>query len=238
MTTKLTIHTQATRTENLFEAFWTTGRTQGVIEVTIAKRETEDAAIIAELSAIHHLLSHKEIFGGGRAGNSMELEVTFGAIRKLAQNTSNKRHLFAHARFLLTRYADARITVAKNSDWIRQARADNHREQLAIDQPITEMIDVSGFGKVGLSAHIIERMMERANYSSIAAAWRHLCGMLGGGKVKEVRLPADLARQKAVKHGNAAKYLHVASEPWRFVLSQGRGTGSQLPMLVTAYVQF
>jgi len=164
--------------------------------------------------------------------------VTYGAIRKLAQNTSNKRHLFAHARFLQTRYAEAKITVAKNNDWISQARADNRREQLTVDAPLPETIDVSGIGKVGLSAHIIERLMERANYSSIAAAWRHLCCMLGGGKVREVHLPANVAREKAAKHGTAAKYLRVASEPWQFVLSPGgRGHGCQMPMLVTAYVQ-
>lgn len=238
MTTQLTLHTKATSAPNLFETYWTTGRKQGVIDVTISDTETQDAAIIAELSAMHFLLSHKEICGGDRAGNGMEIDVTFGAIRKIAQNTSNKKHLFAHGRFLLTRYAEAKIAVSKDSDWIRMARAENRREQLVINEPLPEIIQVTGFGKVGLSFHIIDRMMERANYSSIGAAWRHLCQMLSGGQVSEVPLPADVARQKAAKHGSVGKHLRVAAEPWRFVLSNGnRGHNVSMPMLVTAYVR-
>lgn len=239
MTTQLTIHTKATAAANLFETYWTTGRKQGVIDVTISGTETQDAAIIAELSAMHYLLSHKEICGSDRAGNGMEINVTFGAIRKVAQNTSNKKHLFAHGRFLLTRYAEAKISVSKDSDWIRLARAENRREQLVIDEPLPETIQVTGIGKVGLSFHIIDRMMERANYASIGAAWRHLYRMLGGGNVSEVALPAGVAQQKESKHGSVGKHLRVASEPWRFVLSYGnRGRfGSSLPMLVTAYVR-
>lgn len=238
MTTQLTIHTKATGTPNLFETYWTTGRKQGVIEVAISDPDTHDAAIIAELSAMHFLLSHKEICGSDRAGNGMEINVTFGAIRKLAQNTSNKKHLFPHARFLLTRYAEAKIAVSKDSNWISLARAENRREQLTIDEPLPETIQIAGIGKVGLSVHIIERMMERANYASLGAAWRHLYRMLGGGKVSEVPLPADIAQLKESKHGSVGKHLRVASEPWRFVLSNGNhGHLASMPMLVTAYVR-
>ena len=237
MTTNITLHTKGTAAHNQFETFWTTGRKQGVIDITISNKETQDAAVIAELSAMHHLLSHKEICGSDRAGNGMEIEVTFGAIRKLAQNTSNKRHLFAHGRFLLTRYAEAKISVSKDNSWISMARAENRREQLVVDGPLPEVINVAGYGKVGLSFHIIERMMERANYASIGAAWRHLGRMLGNGKVSEVALPPEVAHQKAAKHGVAGKILRVAAEPWRFVLTNGaRGKDTGLPMLVTAYV--
>ena len=238
MTTQLTLHTKATATPNQFETYWTTGRKQGIIDVRIAATEIQDAAIIAELSAMHFLLSHKEVCGCNRAGNGLEISVTFGAIRKVAQNTSNKKHLFAHGRFLLTRYADATIAVSKNHDWIRLQRADNRREPLVIGEPLPEVIQVNGIGKVGLSFHIIERMMERANYATIAAAWRHLCRMLGGGRVLEVALPPDIAQQKASKHGSTGKHLRVASEPWHFVLSDGkRGYGCSLPTLITAYVR-
>lgn len=239
MTTQLTLHTKAAAGALQFETFWTTGRKQGIVHVTIADPNTEDAAIVAELSAMHYLLSHKEVCGNERAGNGMELNVTFGAIRKLAQNTGSKKHLFAHGRFLLARYAEARITVAKDTSWIVQARAENRRDSLHITAPLPEIVDVQGIGKVGLSYHIIDRMMERANYASIAAAWRHLCKMLGCSNLAEVPLPADIARQKADKHGSVGKHLRVPSEPWRFVISDGKKgfTADPLPMLVTAYVR-
>lgn len=238
MTTQLTLHTKATATPNRFETYWTTGRKQGVIDVSVSATESQDAAIIAELSAMHFLLSHKEVCGNDRAGNGMDINVTFGAIRKVAQNTSNKKHLFMYGRFLLARYADAKITVSKNSDWIRLERAENRREQLMVNEPIPETIQITGIGKVGLSFHIIDRMMERANYANIGDAWRHLCRMLSGRNVSEVALPADVARQKASKHGAVGRHLRVPSEAWRFVLSNGNHrTGYAFPMLVTAYVR-
>lgn len=238
MTTQLTIHTKATALPNVFESYWTTGRKQGVIATTVTEKGVTDPAIVAELSALHHLLSHKEVCGTDRAGNGLELNVTFGAIRKVLQGTSNKKHLYIHGRFLLIRYAEATIAVSKNADWINPANAENRREQLTVDQPLPEVIQISGIGKVGLSFHIIDRMMERANYGSFAAAWRHLCRMLGGGKVSEVALPADVEQQKTAKHGTVGKHLRVAAEPWRFVLSNGnRGYNGTMPMLVTAYVR-
>lgn len=237
MTTHLTIHTKAASAPNRFESFWTTGRKQGVIEVSIADQTTPDAAIVAELSALHFLLSHKEVCGADRAGNSMELNVTFGAIKKIAQGTSNKRHLMAHGRFLMTRFAESSISVSKSDSWISEARADNRREELIIDEPLPEVIQVNGVGKVGLSFHIIERMMERANYASIGAAWRHLRDMLGSSRVSEVQLPAAVVREKIAKHGSIGKHLRVPSEPWHFVVSHGGRFMESMPMLVTAYVR-
>lgn len=238
MTTRLTLHTKATALPNLFETYWTTGRKQGVIDVSISAKETQDTAVIAELSAMHFLLSHKEVCGNDRAGNGMDINVTFGAIRKVAQNTSNKKHLFVHGRFLLARYADAKIAVSKDNDWIRPERAANRRERLVVDEPIPEVIQITDIGNVELSFHIIERMMERANYTSFSAAWRHLCQMLGGSHVAEVALPDAISQQKASKYGAVGRHLRVASEAWRFVLTKDcRRAGHGLPVLVTAYVR-
>lgn len=238
MTTQLILHTKATATPNRFETYWATGRSkQGIIAVTVAEREQLDPAIIAELSALHYLLSHKEVCGTERAGNSLDLQVTFGAIRKLAQNTSNKKHLFAHGRFLLTRYADARITVAKDANWIREECARNRLEELRIDEPLIEIVQVHGIGKVGLSMHVMERMIDRANFPTIAAAWRQLSKLLACPELTEEALPADIARQKADKHGAVGRHLRAPCSPWRFVITSGRYRSEALPMLVTAYVR-
>lgn len=238
MTTQLMLHTQATATPNRFETYWATGRSkQGIIAVTVAEREQLDPAIIAELSALHYLLSHKEVCGTDRAGNNLDVQVTFGAIRKLAQNSCNKTHLFAHGRFLLTRYADARITVAKDAGWIREDCVRNRFEELQIDEPLIEIVQVHGIGKVGLSMHVMERMLDRANFPSIAAAWRHLNKLLACPQLKEEHLPADIVRQKADKHGSVGRHLRAPCSPWRFVISSGRHRIEALPMLVTAYVR-
>lgn len=103
MTTHITIHTKETADPRTFECFWTTGNKQGVVETRIDDPRVDDPAIIAELSTLHHLLSYRSIFGEGRAGNSLTITVSFGAIRRVANRSSDKKHLFAHARVLGTR---------------------------------------------------------------------------------------------------------------------------------------
>ena len=238
MSSPLTLHTRSTAAPNTFETFWTTGRKQGVITTTISDKYRQDVPVIAELSVLHYLLSHKEILGSGRAGNGMDIAVTFGAIRKLAKLASDKKHLGEHARFLAARYADATISVSKDNSWVDLTRADSKREDLLIEEPLPEVVRVSGIGKVALSFHIIERMMARANYASVGAAWRHLCDMLGSSNVSEVRLPPGMAEHKARKHGSVGKHLRVGNEPWRFVIGYGNHSHQTgMPMLVTAYVR-
>lgn len=238
MTTQLTVHTKATDTGNRFDTYWTTGSKQGVITTSLGHAISDDAAIIAELSALHHLLSHKDILGEGRAGNNVTLNVSFGAIRKLALGNTGKRHLFAHGSFLLARYAEAKICVSKDTDWINLARATNRRDSLFINDPLPETLDISGFGRVGVSYHIIERMMERANYSTIAAAWHHLRRMLSGGQFAEVKLPPSIAEKKNDKHGSTGLHIRTLTEPWHFVIAQGtKRLNDAMPVLVTAYVR-
>lgn len=237
MTTKLTVHTKPGPRPDQFATYWCVGNKQGVVETTLAPSLCDsDPAVIAELAVIQHLLSHKGVCGSNRAGNALTIEVTFGAIKKLAQNASSKAHLYRHGRFLLARYADATICVQKKDAWISPAKVDNRREQLSIDAPIPDVVEVRGFGPVGISYHIIDRMMQRANYASVAAAWRHLITMLGSAKVAEVAVDPKAAREKAAKHGTIGHILSVAREPWRFVLAEGRTGRNPFPMLVTAYI--
>ena len=236
MTTHITIHTKETADPRTFECFWTTGNKQGVVETRNDDPRVDDPAIIAELSALHHLLSYRSILGEGRAGNSLTITVSFGAIRRVANRSSDKKHLFVHARFLGTRYSEAEIKVDKDASWIRPGKANARRETLAVREPIEEIVDVAGFGKVALSHHIIEQMMKRANYASVGAAWRHLCSMLGG-KLRRVSLPKRVLEHKELKHGATGCHLQAVNTPWFFVIGSNRPSCSNMPTLCTAYVR-
>lgn len=237
MTTHITIHTKETATPRTFECFWTTGSKQGVIETHINDSRIEDPAIVAELSALHYLLSYRSVLGEGRAGNSVSISVSFGAIRRVVNRSSDKKHLFAHARFLGTRYSEAEIKVEKDGSWIRPEKANARRELLEVREPIEEIVDVAGYGKVALSHHIIEQMMKRANYASVGAAWRHLCSMLGG-KLRRVSLPQRVVEHKALKHGDLGCHLQAVNTPWFFVIGNNRPVcGARMPTLCTAYVR-
>jgi len=233
MSAKLTVHTTTSQEATCFETYWTTGRKQGIVKTSLADSIDQDRPIIAELSAIHFLLSHQHLLGEGRAGNQMEIEVTFGAIRKLSMGSSTKGHLMNHGKFLLTRYADAKVTVSKDSTWIVPERAINRVEFLDINEPLAEIVDVAGVGSVSVSYHLLDRMMQRANYASITAAWQHLCKMLCGGQLARVALPPSVAKHKAGKHGSTGIHLKGLRDHWHFVIAQG---GAR-PTLVTAYIR-
>ena len=237
MSTQLIIHTVATQTANRFSSYWTVGRKQGIVEITITDQALPDQIIVAELAALKYLLSEKAVLGHDRGGNSMVLEVTFGAIRKLAQGATAKKHLTLYGRFLQTRYADAKITVSKNSRWIDAARAEHHRETLTVSEPKPEVINIPTIGPVGISHHLVERLMERANYATVAAAWHHLRRMLTNPRVCVESLSQAEARDKQEKHHAAARYLQIPGEAWRFVMTAGERSRGGMPMLVTAYVR-
>ncbi|MDX7526908.1 hypothetical protein SJ358_25290, partial [Enterobacter hormaechei] len=74
--------------------------------------------IAAELYAIHHLLSVKEMMGSNRSGNGLQIRVSKGAIKKLQKQRSTQHSLYSLTRFLLTRYQEAQISVEKRDDWL------------------------------------------------------------------------------------------------------------------------
>ena len=235
MCAQLTIHTIATDHKDRFETYWAVGGKQGIIEITLADQVPDDRAIVAELAALHHLLSRKGVAGCDRNGHDLLLQVTFGAIRKLMQGSTTKKHLEVYGRFLLARYADAKITVSKDTRWVITARAENRREQITVTGPEPEVLEVPAIGRVGISGHLIERLMERANYASVGAAWRHLRKMLSNPRAS---LETEPSREKSAKHHMAAQYLRIPGEAWRFVVAPGeRGHHGGLPILVTAYVR-
>lgn len=239
MSAPITLHTESTATANQFATYWTTGHKQGVVVVSIQIPEASDAAIVAELAALHHLLSHRAVFGADRAGNGLQISVSFGAIRKLARGVSSKSHLLAHSRFLSTRYVDASITVAKDHRWVDPARASTRKETLTVTHPLPEVVNVPAMGPVGVSVHVVERLMQRANFPSMAACWHHLQRTLGDPSLQVIKLPPEILRHKVEKYGRAAG-IHLAAphSPWHFVVSDGQLPSSGgLPMLVTAYVR-
>ncbi len=224
-----------------YETYWTTGRKQGVVSVTLAESITDNRPVVAELSALHHLLSYQGIMGDDRSGESLALEVTFGAIKKLLTDKgSAKSKLIPFARFLKIRYAESDIRVAPEGAWVIQARAEARREELRIDGPLPETIQITGYGRVCLSVHLIERMLERANYASASSVWKHLRRMLDSHALVKKNLPEKVLAQKVEKYGEDAIGDHIQHlrEAWTFVVAPVKEPNSHCKnILTTAYVR-
>ncbi len=173
MTATLMVLTKLTDSADTFETYWSCGRhTQGVVKVTV-HCETESKEVAAELSALQYLLEEREVCGTDRAGNSMQITCSFGAVRKLASGKSDKASLAPFALFLRTRFADAQIAVSKDSGFIH-SKAKGHAERLIIDAPRLSTVSLPDGLAVGVTHHALVAYMTRYQNPVAANAWRAL----------------------------------------------------------------
>lgn len=94
----------------------------GEVIVHLDKAYKDDRIIIAELGALHYLLEERHIHGANRLGAGINIEVSFGAIRKALLKGSlkksdhgdtEKRHVAGCATFLATKYFEAKVSVLR-----------------------------------------------------------------------------------------------------------------------------
>lgn len=109
-----------------FTVYWKTGlRRGGELKVDLGeqydKLPEQQKPIAAELYAIHHLLSVKEVMGSNRSGNGLQIRVSKGAIRKLQKQRSTQHSLYSLTRFLLTRYQKASLSKKQKNMYKRQS---------------------------------------------------------------------------------------------------------------------
>ena len=88
-----------------FMVYWKTGlRRGGGLKVNLGeqydKLPEQQKPIAAELYAIHHLLSVKEVMGSNRSGNGLQIRVSKGAIKKLQKQRSTQHVLVNSSRTL------------------------------------------------------------------------------------------------------------------------------------------
>ena len=115
----LKVYTREVLCGGAFDVYWTTSniRLRGHLEVNV-DGNLRDKPIVAELSALHHLLEIKQVLGHDLVGTAgTRLIVSSGAIRKLKLRQSGKAHLVPFATFLSTRFAGCQIEVSKATNW-------------------------------------------------------------------------------------------------------------------------
>ncbi len=141
----------------------------GVITLSLAAKWTEDRPILAEVCAIHHLLCNESIHGTKRLGVNMEIEVSFGAIRKALlkgslkktnKGETDKQHVALFTKFLATKYFEANINVLRQDKWIDVVAMKATNYSLSIDDIPAVFINTIA-GNVSVSRHALNRVVER-----------------------------------------------------------------------------
>lgn len=173
-----------------FTVYWKTGlRRGGELKVDLGeqydKLPEQQKPIAAELYAIHHLLSVKEVMGSNRSGNGLQIRVSKGAIKKLQKQRSTQHSLYSLTRFLLTRYQEAQISVEKRDDWLSHSFEEYSVDNATVRE-IDEVINVPNIGPVVVTRHALQRFVERLSDGAPKHPWKALCSkLLCSGLTKE-----------------------------------------------------
>lgn len=219
-----------------FDVYWTTGaNTKGICRCTVTAPLATDKEVAAELYALQHLLEVENVLGHDRAGNSLTITVSSGAVKKLALFKSDKDHLIPWTFFLTTRFGDATIEVDKprRNDPKCWLPAPDKAKLISLTAagPLPETIYLHGVGQVELTVHAIERFLERRAAENRATAWRQLRNMAKDTSVRQIQLPPQVHAEKMEKWGKAARDYYNRGTGWHFVISDDPA----LPHLLTVF---
>lgn len=191
----------------------------------------EDAPIIAELYVLQHLLEVKEVIGANSAGSpNIKLIVSSGAIKKLNRKVSGKTHMTEYAKFLTTRWKDCAIEVEKDETWLGEYEPS---ETLNADMPMSEYIDVYGFGRVILTSHAVEQYHERFEKKLFGDSWRSLIKTAKENNIIEIDKNNPFTWIKYAAKGKLeGRYFYHPGKQLMMVVSK---TYDGKPALVTTY---
>lgn len=231
-----------------FIVLWANGlQRQGTLRVRVPE-SVADAAVVAELGALHHLLVRRAVFGDDRAGRPLsregiteeeldagrvQLKVTSGQIRKLMQGASKKLHLVPYAFFLSSRFYGSAVTVSTDKAWVKP-RAHEHVEEIAVSGALDDFQDVPSIGKAALSQHALEQLRIRANGLDPSAAWQQLRRILITCS-HEVHVDEAKRRRDVDRHGYSGRCLFSPQTGWNVVVTPPKGADRDWPVIATVY---
>lgn len=215
----------------------------GTVTVALAARPgwMEDRSILAELAALHHLITIKEVQGMNRLGNGLLVEVSAGAIKKAVAKgslkkedagTTAKAHVAHFSTFLATKYFEATIEVVPAGKWM-ECEAKRIVDDVITVEEYPDVRIESVLGGVVVRRHALNRFVERFMAASeIAAgrtladipdqrwtrAWKSLATILP--QATRITIPPKEAQRIVSKYGMGVHVLHHWGSQNVFVIKE------------------
>ncbi len=191
---------------NLVVVAWWTGYTNhGLLHVELPA-SIHDRDVAAELVAIRHLMFDREVFNRSPSSSKgYSLKVSKGAIKKLVQGKSTKKHLAPYAAFLNQRLEGISIDVSRNTDWLDMAKAGTI-EHVTVGDDVTtlhEKLTTPAIGQIYLTRHAVKRYAERHAGEGMTNPWRSLTARLMNPDLQRVEIPRPALLNKAMRHGRS-----------------------------------
>jgi hypothetical protein len=203
--------------------YWTTGKQRRRALDVRLEAPGQNRLAAAEVVAIRHLLGVGQVFGPNRTGVNLALVVSKGAVKKMANQSSQHHALYEYGYPLLTRYSGASITVSKDRSWFPDA--ETMGEVVQVDGEALkgiEMLDAGGKGRVGITRHALERYREHCGTLSLDTAWVNLALRLKKG-LHNIELEGKVLKHKVRKYGAAPEIWGRPDSPLHFVLRPEAG---------------
>lgn len=203
----------------------------------------DDPRVYAELAALNYLLMDREVLSEGRTGDGVLLTVSCRALKelrviealppvamkKLLHDAREKKYIMGtklplrqyinlkrHAGGFLSRYGSSALAVDGDARWIDPVVPETGIFPLDVDGPIAGSAEMTGVGKVQVSAHVFDRFRSRGNNSDQGEVWKALLGQLRDPLLQEIPFPPEVLEKKIEKYRNVGKtYLNPGSG-WRF----------------------
>jgi hypothetical protein len=206
----------------IVRVFWRQGQSacKGAYDVLV-RGIGADAGVFAELAALRHLLSVKNISGTNRNGENLCLLVSHGAVKKLANMKSQKAELIGFNHFLTTRYAGAEIIVKKDRDWLPEDQDSVPAIEIDLDDmKEPEAMEIPNLGKIVITRHALDKYHEVAGTAGLPQSWRSINRRLRD-KLERVGVPAKVALKKQIKHRTESSEIWKNPDnPMHFVFSR------------------
>lgn len=219
--------------------FWRVGlNKQGALKVEM-DFESPDIAIIAELSAINHLMFHKQVFNiNPMSGKGIELVVSKGAVKKLVLGKSSKASCKKFAASIQNRLQDVTIKVSKSKvEMLALAESDIeylHADTATFTETLTS-IDSPSMGTIYITAHAVEQYEARHLSGSLSKPLASLVSRLKNPELRKIELPPKVLKHKERKYGrsdNVEAWSHPTSTV-KFLIVNNDQNGKKI--LVTVF---
>ena len=225
---------QTTGHDNGYRVYWCTDLHYGIVSVRPSGSIPAEREIaVAEIAALHHLLTVAEVAGRDRTGEELEVELSRGVIQKAVKHLRKEYECyFTHLHWFRTQFSDAKLSVPKHSkaepheinnhltsglDW--GSRAMFLSEPIDIpSQPLKAPVFSTGIGEVVISIHAVKQFQRRNSMESTSKSWRKIRSMIANEKMVMSNIDQSVLNQKAQKwHRSDAQYSDCARS-WQLVL--------------------
>lgn len=215
------------------------------------KSPSNQLKAIAEMKALEYLLAGIEILSEGRKGDSVHITATSRAIKEVMLiNTLSKpmRDTLLHeAKTLkyikgtnlpratyyamvslmpsvIARFIKATVVISDDVKWITPVVPEKNIHQLAGNRRIMQRVEITGLGKVAVSAHAFNRFAQRSKSNSPEALWDYFLEALRSPTVKLTPSnDEELDRYHEELHGQAGRRYYDTENHWHFIVVEDGG---------------